>query len=212
MNIPAIMLNQWPDEFYHTNMDTIDKVDVELTKRIAAAVGTAAYLFASFNSFNELKTYIYHYYASLLHRELSNSYDNPKIYKLRISYLCNSLANYLESITPELVKNIKSLCKSEENSCHEKEPRYKIKLIGIFSLRSIYKLDKELALKIQRLMEREPWLRTAVTLIQSALNAPKSKSEVKEFVDTVLGREVSREFIDMIFRALELIGAIEKEH
>ncbi|NPA96585.1 MAG: DUF4910 domain-containing protein [Crenarchaeota archaeon] len=41
--VPAIMLNQWPDRFYHTDMDTIDKLDPEICKRVGVAVGTAMY-------------------------------------------------------------------------------------------------------------------------------------------------------------------------
>jgi len=45
--VPSIMLNQWPDIFYHSNMDTIDKFDAEVTKDIAVGVGTGVHLLAS---------------------------------------------------------------------------------------------------------------------------------------------------------------------
>ena len=211
MNIPAVMLNQWPDEFYHTNMDTMDKVDVELAKRIAVAAGAAAYIFALFENLDELKTYIYHYYASILHKELGKSCDKPRIYRLRLNYLCNSLANYLESIVPELTKSIRALCEAKSTIPGE-ELKYRTKLIGVLTLRSIYRIDKDLALKIQKFLEKEPWLRTAITLIQLTLNTPKSKREVEELVDAIMGKEIPKEFFDMIFKALEMVGAIEKEN
>jgi len=34
INVPCIMLLQWPDTFYHTSMDTIDKVSPESLKRV----------------------------------------------------------------------------------------------------------------------------------------------------------------------------------
>jgi len=42
--VPAIMIVQWPDRFYHTDMDTIDKLDPYVAKAVGVAVGTAAYL------------------------------------------------------------------------------------------------------------------------------------------------------------------------
>lgn len=41
--ISSIMINQWPDLFYHTDMDTIDKFDPDIASAIAMAVGTAGY-------------------------------------------------------------------------------------------------------------------------------------------------------------------------
>ncbi|MEM3979859.1 MAG: DUF4910 domain-containing protein, partial [Ignisphaera sp.] len=50
--VPSVMLNQWPDIFYHSNMDTIDKFDPEIAKDIAIGVGAGAYILAT-EVFNE---------------------------------------------------------------------------------------------------------------------------------------------------------------
>jgi len=42
INIPCIMLLQWPDTFYHTSMDTIDKVSPESLKRVGWITTVAA--------------------------------------------------------------------------------------------------------------------------------------------------------------------------
>ena len=42
--IPSIMINQWPDRYYHTDMDTIDKFDPYTAKLVGVAVGAAAYI------------------------------------------------------------------------------------------------------------------------------------------------------------------------
>ena len=44
--IPSVMLNQWPDDFYHSNMDSIDKFDPDIAKDIGVAVGTTLYIIA----------------------------------------------------------------------------------------------------------------------------------------------------------------------
>jgi len=36
--IPTVMLNQWPDKFYHSSLDTLDKVSLEMLTGIASAV------------------------------------------------------------------------------------------------------------------------------------------------------------------------------
>ena len=46
IGIPCPMLNQWPDKFYHTSFDTIDKVDPEMLKRVALITATYAYFIA----------------------------------------------------------------------------------------------------------------------------------------------------------------------
>lgn len=46
VGIPCPMLNQWPDKFYHTSFDMIDKVDPEMLRRVALITATYAYFIA----------------------------------------------------------------------------------------------------------------------------------------------------------------------
>ncbi|MHB8946008.1 MAG: DUF4910 domain-containing protein [Bacillota bacterium] len=47
VGIPCPMLIQWPDLFYHTNEDTIDKVDPEMLRRVGLATAVYAYFLAA---------------------------------------------------------------------------------------------------------------------------------------------------------------------
>ncbi len=47
INVPCIMLLQWPDLFYHTSMDTIDKVSPDSLKRVGWITTTAALILAN---------------------------------------------------------------------------------------------------------------------------------------------------------------------
>lgn len=47
VGIPCPMIIQWPDRFYHTSADTLDKVDPEALRRVAVAAGTYAMFLAS---------------------------------------------------------------------------------------------------------------------------------------------------------------------
>ena len=47
VNVPCPMFNQWPDKFYHTSMDTLDKVDPAMLHRTGIVTGTYAYFLAN---------------------------------------------------------------------------------------------------------------------------------------------------------------------
>lgn len=47
VGVPCPMIIQWPDRFYHTSLDTVDKVDPEMLGRAALMASTYAYFIAS---------------------------------------------------------------------------------------------------------------------------------------------------------------------
>ncbi|MCD6480278.1 DUF4910 domain-containing protein [Candidatus Bathyarchaeota archaeon] len=47
VGVPCPMIIQWPDRFYHTSLDTIDKVDPKMLGRTALMAATYAYFIAS---------------------------------------------------------------------------------------------------------------------------------------------------------------------
>ena len=47
VGVPCPMLIQWPDLFYHTNEDTMDKVDPEMLRRVGLATAVYAYFLAT---------------------------------------------------------------------------------------------------------------------------------------------------------------------
>ena len=46
VGIPSPLLIQWPDRFYHTSLDTQDKVDSQMLDRVGKVAGTYAYFLA----------------------------------------------------------------------------------------------------------------------------------------------------------------------
>lgn len=47
VGVPCPMLIQWPDKFYHTSQDTMDKVDPEMLRRVGVATAVYAYFLAA---------------------------------------------------------------------------------------------------------------------------------------------------------------------
>jgi hypothetical protein len=46
VGIPSPLLIQWPDRFYHTSLDTLDKVDPQMLARVGKVAATYAYFLA----------------------------------------------------------------------------------------------------------------------------------------------------------------------
>lgn len=49
VSIPTVALTQWPDKFYHTSGDTIDRLDPSLLQRAATFAAAYCYILASLN-------------------------------------------------------------------------------------------------------------------------------------------------------------------
>lgn len=47
VGVPCVGLAQWPDKFYHTSFDTLDKVDKEMLKKASLLTATYAYFIAN---------------------------------------------------------------------------------------------------------------------------------------------------------------------
>jgi hypothetical protein len=47
VGVPCVGLAQWPDKFYHTSLDTLDKVDKEMLKKASLLTATYAYFIAN---------------------------------------------------------------------------------------------------------------------------------------------------------------------
>lgn len=47
VGVPCPMLIQWPDRYYHTSQDTLDKVDPEMLKRVGVLTAAYAYFIAN---------------------------------------------------------------------------------------------------------------------------------------------------------------------
>jgi len=47
VGVPCVGIAQWPDRFYHTSLDTIDKVDPEMLRKVALMTATYAYFIAN---------------------------------------------------------------------------------------------------------------------------------------------------------------------
>jgi len=47
VGIPCTMIIQWPDRFWHTSLDTMDKVDPEMLRKVALMAATYAYFIAN---------------------------------------------------------------------------------------------------------------------------------------------------------------------
>jgi aminopeptidase YwaD len=47
VGVPCPMLAQWPDRYYHTSEDTLDKVDPEMLRKVGLLTATYAYFLAS---------------------------------------------------------------------------------------------------------------------------------------------------------------------
>jgi len=75
--VPSVMLNQWPDRYYHTDMDTLDKVDVILMSRVAKALAKVLYIASADIYSEEVKKSIFDAYISIVRGLEVLRDDNP---------------------------------------------------------------------------------------------------------------------------------------
>ncbi len=134
-SIPSIMVNQWPDTYYHTNLDSIDKFDPILAKRIGIGIGSALYVISS------------------------NALDRKTI-----KILSNVYKEYVSGYTKikfgiEVLKNIKNIENSNNNYLQNSSVKFRyIGGKGVLMFRTILRLCKSIESldNLIELLEKQP--------------------------------------------------------
>jgi len=129
VGIPCPMLIQWPDKYYHTSEDTIDKVDPEMLKRVAVLTGTYAYFIANAGYeeavwlANESLARFKGMLALSFQKKISELVDNLRtVYKKKaerkkaVERFLRDLGGYTGYLASRKAKSIKAISKLVEKS------------------------------------------------------------------------------------------------
>lgn len=208
-NTPSIMLNQWPDKYYHTDQDTIDKFDTQIATKIAIAVGTAIYIISKNEEKSEVEKLIKSYFYEYIGRELS---ETPlKLLEKRQKYLIKTIGEKILSLTQD--KSIETLLKNinlEKGESKEELYIYKGP-IGPISTRQLFtKLKHGDLKKLKEISEKKPYMGTLRNLIPLYMKKPTSINRLKEMIEEDYGIEIEKETLKEMIEILIKANLIEK--
>lgn len=211
-SIPSIMLNYWPDKFYHTTADTIDKVSEISLKNSYTLSSTFLYFLLNCEKedIEALKEKIKEIFKKEM-IELKIKESEPKKFKreyLGVINALNSLRRIDKSIKiEEDVKEIRKFLKDEKIELEKEE---KIETKENFVLKKIYKgvpvslsqhLDFEWRKKLDEYKEKEKNIQVLIDLISYLSDG---KRNINEIINTI-NLEVETLNIDSIFFAVQVL-------
>lgn len=185
LGIPAVMINQWPDAFYHTDLDTVDKFNPKVAILIGSAVGSAAYKAATGNIDKHLIiSYVFEYLGS----ETSWVSDEVRVYRLNYlrRKLCDSMTKYLgSSFNIEKITLQDGGLASNEGPTLEGEFTY-VGPPGILDLRAVVRQLSEAEVdELEAIMKLGKHMRTILQCIIPLLL--KKRKTVRELRDEIVG-------------------------
>ena len=201
--IPAYMLNQWPDKFYHSSEDTIDKIDPHILKTIAIASGVAAYKSASIEKFPEIKKYVYHYFMSLFHKKLGECIINKldKIYQLRKEEFYKEFSLIINLID----KNLEGKFENFHEKDYKKEgKKYIRKFIGPLNIKWFIKnIGEEKIAWLKEIIDKEKYYSTIFFhALPMLLNKPITLEDIINKLEAEFGIEIDKEKIISLLNLL----------
>jgi len=136
VGIGSPMLIQWPDKFYHTSMDTVDKVDPKMLERVSNITSSYAYFIANADKnesiwlanalINDFKTSVNEYISNRIASgiEAIDDKDWKLVFKIRdetpdyLRYLLDVETKNLLSIT-RLSKEIDEFLEDKKNEMQQ---------------------------------------------------------------------------------------------
>lgn len=124
VNIPCIMLGQWPDKNYHTSTDTVDKIDPNVIKYSTTVA--ASYVYALANQAFEVEDIILEmrvqYLSEMNHiaktytRDKANAYDHLCAYYIQA---LKTLSSYMKCDTSKEVTHLVQIREMFSSSNHD---------------------------------------------------------------------------------------------
>jgi hypothetical protein len=127
VGIPCPMVIQWPDKFWHTSFDTIDKVDPQMLKKVAILTATYAYFIANAGQkesiwlANEVAALEKKKTIELVQRYVTNTIDIATSSEEPGKVLSKSLkkiksyTQYLLTKSSKAMMSVKNLCKDSKD-------------------------------------------------------------------------------------------------
>jgi len=212
--IPSIMINQWPDKFYHTDQDTIDKFDPQLAKIVALSVGTAAYTLSKQGFENEIKMLLKAYLYEYIGQELSLTHE--EVYQRRHNYLMKAVGSkildFIRNKTTEILTKQEKY-KNRRPSQNEEKYAYQGPK-GVITRRILIRsLDLKTYHELSRLIRREKFLRTLITsLIPLYMHEPISIQQLKQMIEEDYGIKLDIKPLIKIVNILTKAGLIKRLH
>ncbi len=223
---PSIMLNQWPDKYYHTHMDTPDKVDPEMLKMSGVMALTLGYTvslkdpprsiveivysYLMRNYYEKLATIISHAEADVLKNIFSKHYLNYALSSLES--LCKRWSNLCErvrKVEKDVSKKIKYRDVKVKVSKKLGDKMLKLKVKQMFSMRKALTKQPKLAMKLAKLMEKNRALFSIIYNTVVALNIrPWTYRELYELMVSEYGWFEEKDYARTI-QALAKLGLIE---
>ncbi len=195
--VPSVMINQWPDNYYHTDLDTIDKFDPSLAMHIGLAVASSVYS-ALIDGVDEhlLSSYVFEYLGH------ETSWIDRDIREFRFKYLCKALST-----------NIVKYCGMQLNrllQCGEVDirggegPKYAYRgPLGVIMLRNLIRVLDDADLDELDKLIKEGFMRTVIqSLIPLLLREPKTLNELKNYLAGELGVNLSE---DVLKKSLDIL-------
>ena len=208
-NVPSIMINQWPDKYYHSDHDTMDKFDSELASIIGIAVGTAAYMACNSNYSDEVKNMAKSYFYEYLGNEISHT--DKELINDRYKYLVKTLGEKtLGIVEDEIIKSMVESIRIERNSGDEKFV-YKGP-VGTLPTRLLFRrVGWDGYRVIREVTEEKGYMRTVISsLIPMYIRKPLSLNEFKQMVEEDYGVKVDLESLKKVVEVLIEAKLMEK--
>jgi len=223
---PSIMLNQWPDKYYHTHMDAPDKVDPEMLKMSGIMALTLGYTISLKTPSQTIVEIVYSYLMRSYYEKLATilSHKEANVLKNIFSkYYLNYALSSLESICERwsnLCGKVKKIKRDVSRKIKYKDVRVKVsrkledkvlklKVKQMFSMRKALAKQPKLAMKLAKLMEKNRVLFSIIYSTIVALNIkPRTYRELYELMISEYGWFEEKDYTRTI-QALAKLGLIE---
>ena len=223
---PSIMLNQWPDKYYHTHMDTPDKVNPEMLKMagvMALALGYTislkvpsqpvveiVYSYLMRNYYERLANILSRTKANILKNIYSKYYLNYALSSLEsVCERWSSLCGRVRKVKRDVLRRIKYRDVKVNVSKKLENRTLKLKAKQMFSMRKALFKQPKLAMKLAKLMDKNRALFSIIYSTIVALNVkPWTYRELYELMISEYGWFEEKDYARTI-QILTKLGLIE---